>query len=468
MSNSVGKPSTGTREAVDYYHELLRREHAATTHEQLSKAIQDGGMMFLGRPICEVLRPFFIGSTTYEAVRQAASLVARGLTELACALAVQPALRDALGLTPKEEALVQLDPGVPTEPVGRFDGFLGADGEVRFVEYNPMPAGLVSGDELRQVYAGLPIMAAFQQRYRTRSASTSERICDALLRTHHRKGGTGRPTIAVLSQRSGAEPDSSSLLELDEMTKLVGIVMSAGFEVQIVDPRQLTFEGGRLRAGDFAIDIAVVDDWPSFVAAVPPDAPFWQAVQRRATWILNSAATEILRGSKSVFALLSDPAYHHMFDAEVAAALVRHVPWTRRVRACQTTYRGEVVDLLPFLANHRDDVVLKPADEYGAKGVVLGWQCDDAAWTAALDRAVAKPYVVQERVSIGSELFPTFEQGKLQFDTRHFTMDPFVWNDTEIHGAYIRLSKSEILNLSAGGGSNTPMVIVEDGASGPG
>ena len=36
------------------------------------------------------------------------------------------------------------------------------------------------------------------------------------------------------------------------------------------------------------------------------------------------------------------------------------------------------------IANHRVQLVLKPNDEYGGKGIVLGWEADDAAWADAL------------------------------------------------------------------------------------
>jgi hypothetical protein len=287
------------------------------------------------------------------------------------------------------------------------------------------------------------------------------------LRTHHRKGGSGRPNLAVLSQPSDSvEPDGASLLLLDEMSKLMRIVAAGGFELRVVDPQQLRFENGSLFVDDFRVDVALVASWPLLAKTLDPGAPFYQAVHTRAAWILNSASTSILRGSKSVLALLSDPAYHHLVEPEVAAALARHVPWTRRVQQGNATYRDREVDLVSFLSAHRDELVLKPADEYGGSGVVLGWRCDDTAWAAALDRALTRPYVVQERVPIDSQLFPTMIEGELQLERQHFTLDPFVWNDTEAHGAHVRLNKSEVMNLSLGAGSTTPLLILEEAGHG--
>jgi hypothetical protein len=453
--------NASTRAAIEYYHDLLAREHLASTQEHLDRATEERGIRFLGRPICEVLRPYFIHTRTYEALNQAAALVSRGVTALSRRLAIDEVLRRALALTPEEEAIVRQDPGEPTELVGRMDGFIGPDGAICFIEYNPTPAGLTFGDELRDVFAGMPIMASFARRYPLRSISTKHLVCDALLRMHQRKGGTGRPTIAVVAMAAErAGDDVAYLLKLEEMTKMFQIVVAGGFEVRFVDPAQLTLRDGRLFADDFRVDSTLVADWPRFLKSVAPDAPFWQAVRGGAMWIINSAAAAILRGSKSVFALLSDPVYSSFFEPEVAAALARHIPWTRRVLEGKTTYRDQTVDLVPFIAAHRDTLVLKPADEYGGKGVVLGWECDDATWTATLEYAVKHPYVVQERVLVGSELFPSMTNGELAMEKRYFDVSPFIWNDTDAAGCFVRLSKTAILNLTAGGGT-TPMYLID-------
>jgi hypothetical protein len=451
--------------AIDHFHDLLRREHGASTYAELRRTLEEGGMLFHGRPICDVLRPMFLDGETYDRVQRAAGLVARGVTTISRLLAANPALRDTLGLAPEEESMIQMDPAEPTEPLGRLDGFLGVDGEIRFVEYNATPGGIVTGDELRGMYARLPVMEAFRRRYPTRAASTTHLVSDALLRTHHRKGGSGRPRLAVVNQSSNVapdHPDEESLLLLDETMKLIQTVVAGGFELRVVDPQQLRYEDGALYADDFRVDAALVANWSLLASALDPGAPFYRAVRDRAIWVVNSASTAILRGHKSVFALLSDPAYQHLFEPEVAAALARHVPWTRRVQQGSATYRDRTVDLLPFIVEHRDELVLKPANDYGASGVVLGWQCDDSTWAAAIDRALARPHVVQERVSITSQPFPTMARGELQLEERYFTIDPFVWNDTEPHGNHVRLSRSAILNMSASDGSTTAMLILDE------
>src|SRR2546422_976737 len=75
-------------------------------------------------------------------------------------------------------------------------------------------------------------------------------------------------------------------------------------------------------------------------------------------------------------------------------------------------------DLVPFTRAKRDRLVLKPNDEYGGKGIVLGWEVDDAAWERAVGAALAEPSVVQERVPIPSEPFPSLVDRRVTYADR--------------------------------------------------
>ncbi|MBM4433929.1 MAG: circularly permuted type 2 ATP-grasp protein [Chloroflexi bacterium] len=50
--------------------------------------------------------------------------------------------------------------------------------------------------------------------------------------------------------------------------------------------------------------------------------------------------------------------------------------------------------------------MLKPNDEYGGKGVVLGWTVDAREWEQAFLAALTSSYVVQERVDVPREALP--------------------------------------------------------------
>jgi uncharacterized circularly permuted ATP-grasp superfamily protein len=138
-----------------------------------------------------------------------------------------------------------------------------------------------------------------------------------------------------------------------------------------------------------------------------------------------------------------------------------NVPWTRVVEERQTQYHGDRVDLLAFIVEHKDQLVLKPNDEYGGKGIVLGWEVDDVAWAEALRTALQEPYIVQERVSLPSEPYPSVVDGRLVVADRMLDTAPYVVYGQYVDGCLTRLSTAALLNVTAGGGSSVPTLLVE-------
>ncbi|MFL6095230.1 MAG: hypothetical protein ACJ71Y_07255, partial [Blastococcus sp.] len=133
--------------------------------------------------------------------------------------------------------------------------------------------------------------------------------------------------------------------------------------------------------------------------------PLLRAVERGDVAMFTPMDVE-LYGSKAALAMLSDEANRDRFTPAELDALDRILPWTRMVRDEQVTVGGERTDLLPYAAEHRADLVLKPTLLHGGFGVVLGWQASPEEWAATLRAAVDGPYVLQARIRPDSEPFP--------------------------------------------------------------
>ena len=164
---------------------------------------------------------------------------------------------------------------------------------------------------------------------------------------------------------------------------------------------------------------------------------------------------------KASLAVLSDEQNAHLFDATERAAIDAHIPWTRTVVERKTTFEGREIDLVPFMTEHRDRLVLKPNDDYGGAGITLGWLADDATWAEAVTRALAAPHIVQERVKIPYEPFPSLVDGSVQIVDRMLDTAPFVSYGEYMEGYLTRLSTAALLNVTAGGGSTVPSFLIE-------
>jgi hypothetical protein len=164
---------------------------------------------------------------------------------------------------------------------------------------------------------------------------------------------------------------------------------------------------------------------------------------------------------KTLFALLDDPQYEALYTSEEVSALREHIPWTRLFHAGFTTYQGRRIDLLEFAAARREQLVLKPGSDYGGRGVTLGWECTEERWQQAMKDALGASFVIQERVDVREELFPKLIDGKIETAKYYVDFDPYTWSTEGVAGAGVRLSSSALLNVTSGGGSATPMLIIQ-------
>jgi uncharacterized circularly permuted ATP-grasp superfamily protein len=180
----------------------------------------------------------------------------------------------------------------------------------------------------------------------------------------------------------------------------------------------------------------------------------------RAVCMVNPFRCKILH-KKASLAVLSDERNAALFSAAERDAIAAHIPWTRVVEDRRTMHDGTDVDLLPHLAEHRERFVLKPNDEYGGTGIVLGWEADDATWSAALAAAKEEPYIAQERVTLPVEPYPSMVDGKVVFADRILDTAPFIFHGAYMDGCLTRLSTASLVNVTAGGGSSLATFVVE-------
>jgi hypothetical protein len=104
---------------------------------------------------------------------------------------------------------------------------------------------------------------------------------------------------------------------------------------------------------------------------------------------------------------------------------------------------------------------LKPNDEYGGKGIFIGWQSSEQAWDEAIETSLKSDYLVQERVPTPREVFPYIQpDGQVAFIEQLVDLDPLLF-DGQVGSAFTRLSTSELANVTAGGGMVPVFVIGE-------
>ena len=123
---------------------------------------------------------------------------------------------------------------------------------------------------------------------------------------------------------------------------------------------------------------------------------------------------DMLLSDKRNFWLLSEEADSATcrFSPRERELIRRHVPWSRRVVAGETTFRGQKVSLPDFLLDHRERLLLKPFIGHGGRAVEVGWSSTPERWQQAVAEALADgSFLVQEFWPSRPYLFQHGEQG---------------------------------------------------------
>jgi len=107
--------------------------------------------------------------------------------------------------------------------------------------------------------------------------------------------------------------------------------------------------------------------------------------------------------------------------------------------------------LIDFLKDEKENLVLKPADNYNAKDVTIGAETRDEDWNLAIDKALKSNWMVQEFVSPPFMTVPTVINHKIEFSAKKMNTGCFVFNGT-YGGSISRLSDETVVNVSRGGG----------------
>jgi hypothetical protein len=450
--------------AIADYHALLRDDSALAQEleERFFARMRERSLTFGGRMLCSFPRPNLVSHAVYEDVRRVCRGIFGAIEKAEATLGEE--LWDRVGLHPEERELVTFDPGYRrSSPLSRLDSFV-TPTSYQYVELNAeTPAGGSYADTLSEVFLEIPLVRRFQERWDLRPFHTGRRLLETLLGCYREAGGRAeRPTIAVVDYE-------------DVPTRVEHHMVRTFFESQgcptlVCDPRHLEYDGGRLRHEGRAIDIVykrlLVNE---LLERRDEVRPLIDAVRDRAVVIVNPFRCKPLH-KKAIFAVLTDDTLLGLFAEEERTAIRAHVPWTRRVREGHTTRYGEEIDLPAWILSHRGRLVLKPNDEYGGKGVFIGWETKEADWARALAEALSGSFVVQERVDVLRQEFPVLERegdserGTLRFRDFVVDLDPYIF-DGQAEGFLTRLSGTSLANVTSGGGQVPSLLVAPKGIS---
>jgi hypothetical protein len=412
---------------------------------EIERWLSEHDVVFAGRTIPFVLMPHFVSPGQLRRVQRAVAGLSVVLDRFCDAYAEDERLRAELGLPQREDALIRIDPGY-SRPlrICRLDAFLQGY-EVRFLEFNSdSPAGIGYTDVLHEGLSRaieLPrVKAEFETAYTPMLPVLIETLLDAYRELREQRADLPEtPRLGLV--------DAEGSPSVPEFRIVCAAAERLGVEALHGTLAELRYDGSLLRLRDEPVHLvyrrALLEDCP--------EGDLIAAARDRRAAIVNPFRARVAN-NKKLFALLGDPRFAHLVEERERAVIDETIPWTRVLRDERAAYGEWVVDLLRFVSDNRERLVLKPASDYGGHGVSLGMETSQADWDRLIEEhSELDDYVVQEYVPVPEEMFPTVEDGHVQMRLKRFNINPFGIGG-RYAGMITRISDQAVINVSAGGG----------------
>jgi glutathionylspermidine synthase len=421
-------------------------DRCAAIESEVGQWLVDQGFVYGERTIPFVIMPHFISPGQLRRLRRAVAAISPLLDRFCDAYCENAQLRDELQLTPREDALMRIDPGFP-QPirVSRLDAFL-HDYDVKFLEFNTdSPAGMAWTDTLYEALRQKVALARVGAVFETGYTPVLPEVVDTLLDAYRAFRAARRdlpeiPRLAVL--------DVAGTPTVAEFRLVCRFAEQAGVETVVATLDDVGYDGSRLIVHGTPVQLVYRR---ALVETLTEDSPLAVAASERRVAVVNPFRVHVA-ANKKILALLQDEQFEHLLGPGEADAIRRTVPWSRILRPGRTTYGDWRFELLSFVRDNRERLVLKPATDYGGRGVMLGMETDQETWEAAIDEhAEGGEYIVQEYVPIPEEMFPAVEDGHVQMRLKRFNINPYCVGGRYV-GMMTRISDQAVINVAAGGG----------------
>lgn len=228
-----------------------------------------------------------------------------------------------------------------------------------------------------------------------------------------------------------------------------------GLKMLHADPAELTISGGEVCYQGERIDYAYRDYSVLDLVALQEQGVDVEPMRllMRQNRVISSIAAEL--DQKACWEILTDPQFTtKFFSPEERQVFRRHILWTRIVADRATRLPdGQTGDLLTYLREEREMLVLKPNRSYGGDGVLLGMSVSQAEWDAAIERALTAPdrWVAQQLASIPVYEFPVVSETGQVHAEPFYTVMGFAPSK---YGLAImgRASQKQVVNVAQRGG----------------
>jgi hypothetical protein len=430
--------------------EILRTWQAArdtgAARRRFDREVQLAGLTHEARPYPVSARPYLVTAASMRLVAEAceaavdwADRVARLLHGTTYARQLKAAYGPAIF---RGEA-----PGPRPAPyICRVDGMVAEDGSYRILEINTAcPGGVMHTGTASRLW--LEHSDRLLGEGREVTAGGQDIILDRACLQRHILAEYKRVTQSAASTAGVVNFGGRLSHEADAIRR--GFE-ELGTDAQIIDAASLRYDGAKTLTGQGrGIDLLYSKIFPLDLAD-PGLGDFCNAAVHGKFMLFNPLVAQWHLESKATLAFLSDESLSADLLSPGERDLAREiVPWTRIVADRRTDDpSGDHVDLLDYIDANREHLVLKPCQSMRGDGICIGDNMSPSSWRNAIQDALNRPHVAQERVRPQCVVAARPQSGELR---RMGTgLDCFIFGGYSV-GLHARASETDVINIAKQG-----------------
>lgn len=409
------------------------------SYQSLLENVAASPAKYKGEPVEFLYQPVFISQDHWEDLgkitRQMMDLI-RHVTQV---YLENPAFRRHFAFPPLMEQLILKDPGYEEAvPMTRIDLFYNLEsGEFKFCEINTDgSSGMTEARELQQIIGDSPGVEALGlvpgqlnqgelfDSWVTAFRSNYDQWCE-----NHHCPAAKEPAVAIVDLMSKEAP--SEFVEFQKAFE------AAGMPCVIVDARHLTWNEGKLMAGDVVIDAVYrrLVTW-ELIEHEAQLQPLIQAILEDAVCVIGPVRSQIPH-NKRFFAVLHDEEATAFLSQDERDFVRRHVPFTAALEASDPQKWQAWID-------QKDLYLIKPDDRYASYGVYAGRDFSTEEWTQKLNTALTQSYLIQAYCHVPQMPMAVVTADQVAFIPFHYLIGCFVYNGA-FQGPYIRVGTKSII-----------------------
>ena len=401
--------------------------------------LENSHAYYQGQVIPFLYHPFFFSSKEEEFFSQITRQLSSILEKVIDKYINDAEFRSHFNFSSELEELILCDPGYQNNfPMARFDIFYYGLGSLKFCELNADgSSGMVKSNILEEHFKDAAAVEELEEEYEVENWELVDSWLETMFNAYYEFASTSeKPNIAIM--------DFNNYGMVGEFKYFKELLQERGYNVKIVDPRDLEYKGNNLYSSDFRIDLiyrrAVTTDLMDHYQELED---FWQAYKEQDVCLVGPLRSQIIH-NKIIFAILHDQEKVSFLSEEEQDFIAEYIPYTELIDTQNEKQLNKVLA-------EQEQLVLKPLDDYGANGVIVGADVSPEKWQKEVTRIweEGQNYLVQEFCSLPEKELLEFDNSDINYNSYKYILGLFTYSQT-FKGVYTRVDQQNVIASSTG------------------